>query len=113
MIESSYLITVRTALYPTESSYQAQAEALADHVKSILGDECTMKTLTSVQHAVKFACEVEVQVDDETGELMAQAGLDISSDSRVQFDKGKFSKLIKQVYTDKDVKIEKRSIVCT
>ena len=46
----------------------------------------------------------------DSGELCAAAVVDIDAPGKVQLDKTKFSRLVKDKYTGRSVKIEKRAL---
>ena len=104
---STYYLGIRTGIMPDPTTYQEQAEGLIEHLRSILGDLATVQTLTRMSPFNDFKTNIEIRMED--GELCAAAVVDIDSPGKVQLDKTRFSKLIKDKY-GKSAKIEQRAV---
>lgn len=104
---STYFLGIRTGIKPDPATYQEQAEGLVEHLQCILGDLPTVQALTRMSPFTDCQTNVEIRIDD--GELCAAAVVDIDAPGKVQLDKTKFSKLVKDKYTGR-VKVEKRAV---
>ncbi len=105
---STYFLGIRTGLKPDPTTYQEHAQGLVEHLQCILEDLPTVQALTRMSPFTNFETSVEVRMD--SGELCAAAVVDIDAPGKVQLDKTKFSRLVKDKYTGRSVKIEKRAL---
>ena len=108
LVRSTYYLGIRTGVKPDAQSYQEQAEGLVEHLQCILEDLPTVQALTRMSPFEVFHTSVEIKM--EQGELCAAAVVDIDAPGKVQLDKTKFSRLVRDKYRSRAVKIETRAV---
>ena len=90
----SFFIHVSTGTDYDRATYDAAAGRLTGVVVNVLSHSKAIDDLTG--NVTRAACHADIEVSLEDHELTVKAVVDIESESKVKFDKGKFTRMLKE-----------------
>ena len=108
---SSYFLEMHTGVDYTVDEYDAAAGRLANMIVALLSDRSKTDAITHESAVESFHSEIEVMLEE--GELLARVVVDITAETPVKFDKGKWTKFLKsrpEFDEWKKMKIHKRLV---
>ena len=97
---NSFLLEVATGQDYDQETYDGAAGALLAKLATLLSDTATLRELTYNAELTSAHSSIEVSLDGEPRELIARVVLDLTSDAKVRFDKTKWSKRIREAYSE-------------
>jgi len=108
---STYFIEVHTGTDYGADEYDAAAGRLAAILVSVLSDAQLIDALT--HEAPREACKstVEISMEGEERELVAQAVVDVTAEKPVKFDKALLTRLLKERTDEWKFKVTKKAVL--
>ena len=94
-VVSTYYLSVHTGIDCTPDTYTQEAGKLTTLLADILNDTAQLAAFTHNATLATLESEVEVILEGEPRELVAKAVVDVTAESKVRFDKGKFTTTVK------------------
>ena len=94
-VVSTYYLSVHTGIDCTPDTYTQEAGKLTTLLADILNDTAQLAAFTHNATLATLESEVEVILEGEPRELVAKAVVDVTAESKVRFDKGKFTTAVK------------------
>ena len=109
MSKQTFLIALTTTEIPaSETEYSIGAAKMAEIFDSIFMDRGVIGKLTKA--ATLSACHTEVEVSMGESGLVGRAVVELTSESRVQIDKGMLSRVMRKAAPWEGVKVEKQVV---
>ena len=109
MSKQTFLIALTTTEIPaSETEYSIGAAKMAEIFDSIFMDRGVIGKLTKA--ATLSACHTEVEVSMGESGLVGRAVVELTSESRVQIDKGMLSRVMRKAAPWGGVKVEKQVV---